>query len=255
MQTAPASWSLATTAPILTAEGAAIEKKDFEQLRKASTARENAIRQLEKHQVDYRLELTEERRKQILPLRAAVKQGQKRTCESGYIGVYKGRKDRWQAQVDHRAIGGFPTAFEAGKAVTTRMIELAQGLMPEPTSDKWRRNAANGNEFVRTKKMKPAPQQTSPSSFFNDEPSTSYTSNAREGWEASLHHTTTSVPFGETMHHSLDSRQVRMMELHMIPHPTFHQVRCGGKRGRVSHPSFDEESLRSKLTPSAHHVF
>ena len=36
---------------------------------------------------------------------------------SGYKGVYPARNGRWQAQVLHRAIGGFPTAWEAGVAV------------------------------------------------------------------------------------------------------------------------------------------
>ena len=36
---------------------------------------------------------------------------------SGYKGVYAARNGRWQAQVNHHAIGGYATAWEAGVAV------------------------------------------------------------------------------------------------------------------------------------------
>ena len=68
--------------------------------------------------------MTPERRAQLTPLPTARKEGHKKKCESGYVGVSKGRRERWQAQVDHRAIGGFATAYEAGVAVTVRMIVL-----------------------------------------------------------------------------------------------------------------------------------
>eukprot|EP00966_Prymnesium_polylepis_P246615 5704141-Prymnesium_polylepis.1 len=93
---------------------------DLEQkARKEAAARDNAIKQLERHGVDYVLELTDERRAQVQPLMAAAAKhgdGGKKRCQSGYVGVSKGRKERWQAQVDHRAIGGFGTAHEAGVA-------------------------------------------------------------------------------------------------------------------------------------------
>ena len=41
--------------------------------------------------------------------------------ESGWVGVYKARNGRWQAQVNHRAIGGYATAREAGIAVAELM--------------------------------------------------------------------------------------------------------------------------------------
>lgn len=47
---------------------------------------------------------------------------------SGYKGVYPGRKGRWQAQVGHKSIGGFPTAWEAGVAVATEIARRDFGL-------------------------------------------------------------------------------------------------------------------------------
>ena len=40
-----------------------------------------------------------------------------RRTKSGWVGVYPARKGRWQAQVNHRSIGGYATAWEAGVAV------------------------------------------------------------------------------------------------------------------------------------------
>ena len=49
-----------------------------------------------------------------------------RTNPSGFKGVYPGRGGRWQAQVDHKSIGGFPTAWEAGLAVTQELRRRGQ---------------------------------------------------------------------------------------------------------------------------------
>lgn len=52
--------------------------------------------------------------------------------KSGYFGVYAGRGRRWQAQVDHRSIGGYASAWEAGVAVTAHhLIELANAASEE----------------------------------------------------------------------------------------------------------------------------
>ena len=40
-----------------------------------------------------------------------------RNNPSGFKGVYAARNGRWQAQVEHKSIGGFPTAWDAGIAV------------------------------------------------------------------------------------------------------------------------------------------
>ena len=47
---------------------------------------------------------------------------------SGYKGVYPGRQGRWQAQVDHKSIGGFATAWEAGVAVAAEIARRDFGL-------------------------------------------------------------------------------------------------------------------------------
>mmetsp|Transcript_28149 Transcript_28149/g.69870 ORF Transcript_28149/g.69870 Transcript_28149/m.69870 type:complete len:559 (-) Transcript_28149:200-1876(-) len=154
-------------------DGAATE--DSAQARRDASARENAIRQLEKHGIDYSLELTDERKRELKPLPAIIKDGQKRRCESGYVGVSRGRKDRWQAQVDHRAIGGFATAYEAGVAVTLRMIELAQGKKPPPIQSFKNRISGKAGQQVEPhggpprKKWKSTPQG-SPSVYFNMSP-------------------------------------------------------------------------------------
>ena len=49
---------------------------------------------------------------------------------SGYKGVYPGRKGRWQAQVDHKTIGSFATAWEAGIAVATEIAKRDFGFLP-----------------------------------------------------------------------------------------------------------------------------
>ncbi|KAL1528293.1 hypothetical protein AB1Y20_009649 [Prymnesium parvum] len=49
----------------------------------------------------------------------------KRT-KSGWVGVYPARKGRWQAQVNHRSIGGYPTAWEAGVAVAAHLVVMAR---------------------------------------------------------------------------------------------------------------------------------
>ena len=49
-----------------------------------------------------------------------------RTNPSGFKGVYPGRGGRWQAQVDHKSIGGFLTAWEAGLAVTQELRRRGQ---------------------------------------------------------------------------------------------------------------------------------
>jgi hypothetical protein len=47
---------------------------------------------------------------------------------SGYKGVYPGRKGRWQAQFNHKSIGGFATAWEAGVAVAMEIARRDFGL-------------------------------------------------------------------------------------------------------------------------------
>ena len=88
----------------------------------------NARKTCEKHFIDWKLELTPERRAQLQPLMSG------KTSQSGYVGVSRGRGNRWQAQVDHRAIGGYPTAYEAGVNVTLTLIETAQGLFRVPSA-------------------------------------------------------------------------------------------------------------------------
>ena len=46
--------------------------------------------------------------------------------KSGWVGVYPARKGRWQAQVNHRSIGGHPTAWEAGLAVAAHLVVMAR---------------------------------------------------------------------------------------------------------------------------------
>ena len=46
--------------------------------------------------------------------------------KSGWVGVYPARKGRWQAQVNHRSIGGYPTAWEAGVAVAAHLVVMAR---------------------------------------------------------------------------------------------------------------------------------
>lgn len=46
--------------------------------------------------------------------------------KSGYLGVYPARKGRWQAQVNHKSIGGYPSAWEAGVAVTSHLVTMAK---------------------------------------------------------------------------------------------------------------------------------
>ena len=48
---------------------------------------------------------------------------------SGYKGVYPGRKGRWQAQFNHKSIGGFATAWEAGVAVAMEIARRDFGLI------------------------------------------------------------------------------------------------------------------------------
>ena len=98
---------------------------------------QRARKTLEKFGVDWTQELTPERRAQIEPLPTTLTSGKpmakKGPSQSGYVGVSHGRGSRWQAQVDHRSIGGYATAYDAGVAVTTVLIELAQGIkMPGP---------------------------------------------------------------------------------------------------------------------------
>jgi hypothetical protein len=50
------------------------------------------------------------------------------TNVSGYKGVYPGRKGRWQAQFNHKSIGGFATAWEAGVAVAMEIARRDFGL-------------------------------------------------------------------------------------------------------------------------------
>ena len=72
---------------------------------------------------------------------------------SGYKGVYPARNGRWQAQVNHASIGGFPSAWEAGVAVArgyyhaqTKMkkerarIEKQGGTVSKRSHKKMKRN-------------------------------------------------------------------------------------------------------------------
>ena len=49
-----------------------------------------------------------------------------RRTKSGWVGVYPARKGRWQAQVNHRSIGGYSTAWEAGVAVAAHLVVMAR---------------------------------------------------------------------------------------------------------------------------------
>eukprot|EP00966_Prymnesium_polylepis_P300107 6935226-Prymnesium_polylepis.1 len=49
-----------------------------------------------------------------------------RRTKSGWVGVYPARKGRWQAQVNHRSIGGYSTAWEAGVAVAAHLVVCAK---------------------------------------------------------------------------------------------------------------------------------
>ena len=60
--------------------------------------------------------------------------------KSGYVGVYPARKNRWQAQVNHRSIGGYASAWEAGVAVAAHLVVMARA---EESQD--RQNAANAS--------------------------------------------------------------------------------------------------------------
>ena len=55
--------------------------------------------------------------------------------KSGFLGVYPARKGRWQAQVNHRSIGGYSTAWDAGVAVTRHLVMLAQEEGSDPSED------------------------------------------------------------------------------------------------------------------------
>ena len=144
------------------------------------TAQKNAIAALDRHGVNYNLELTEERIAQLEPL--PVEQG--KANSSGYVGVSKGRKDRWQAQVNHRAIGGFASAYEAGKAVTIRMIELAQGYTPPAAQPSQPRNSsgADGMATVGGGKKRKKPEVAMIPATADPKKSPTMSS-----WEANLH--------------------------------------------------------------------
>ena len=45
--------------------------------------------------------------------------------KSGYVGVYPARRGKWQAQVYHKAIGSYGSAWEAGVAVVTHLVVMA----------------------------------------------------------------------------------------------------------------------------------
>ena len=47
---------------------------------------------------------------------------------SGFKGVYAARKGRWQAQVGHKSIGGFASAWEAGVAVAAYLMKRDYGF-------------------------------------------------------------------------------------------------------------------------------
>ena len=47
---------------------------------------------------------------------AALQPIPSRANQTGFKGVYPARNGRWQAQVGHKSIGGFSTAWEAGVA-------------------------------------------------------------------------------------------------------------------------------------------
>lgn len=61
---------------------------------------------------------------------------------SGFRGVYPARGSRWQAQVNHRSIGGFPTAWEAGVAVARELYDKRMAAKAKSKSKKGRRHAA-----------------------------------------------------------------------------------------------------------------
>ena len=44
----------------------------------------------------------------------------------GWLGVYPGRGGKFQAQLNHRSIGGYSSAWEAGVAVTAYLVVMAQ---------------------------------------------------------------------------------------------------------------------------------
>ena len=48
---------------------------------------------------------------------------------SGYHGVYRGKRGKWNAQVNHSAIGCFLTPWEAGRAVTIYLRQQASGQL------------------------------------------------------------------------------------------------------------------------------
>lgn len=56
--------------------------------------------------------------------------------KSKMFGVYRGRKTRWQAQLWHESVGGYASAWEAGVAVTARLVVLARAEAAEDERQK-----------------------------------------------------------------------------------------------------------------------
>lgn len=80
---------------------------------------ESARSLLDRSGIDWKKPLTAETIKSLKPLKTDK-------TSSGFVGVYKGRGDRYQAQIFHTAIGGYATAEEAGRGVTQHLIVVAQ---------------------------------------------------------------------------------------------------------------------------------
>ena len=74
---------------------------------------------------------------------------------SGYKGVYPARGSRWQAQVNHRSIGGFPTAWDAGVAVAVAIFkETRAKARPKVTKVREREQVQEAARPTRESKRK-----------------------------------------------------------------------------------------------------
>lgn len=74
---------------------------------------------------------------------------------SGYKGVYPARGSRWQAQVNHRSIGGFPTAWDAGVAVAVAIFkETRAKARPKVTKVREREQVREAAPPARESKRK-----------------------------------------------------------------------------------------------------
>eukprot|EP00965_Chrysotila_dentata_P155027 5122460-Pleurochrysis_carterae.AAC.2 len=76
--------------------------------------------------------------------------------KSGYLGVYPARHGRWQAQVQHRSVGGYSSAWEAGVAVVANLLvmahaeEIAEAKEQLPVTDAHDQPEAPGSPEVTT---------------------------------------------------------------------------------------------------------